>query len=156
MNLTPERLCAWFYAVAAQIAPEEFGFPPDAERNWLASLTRTKGRERSDLISGMKQGVNDLLTMSKFLGPHERKKLDLVLTARSLPSLGLMQAKLKRKHERVLKRGAIKNEEEYYIVAEILAGCEIDVSEAERAELGRIHAEYEVNSRITKPGLDQP
>ena len=137
MKLTPEQLASWFYT--AFPAP----FPPEAESEWLHQLSNAKGRERSAMISGMKQGMNDALNMLKMMPEETRAEVNLALADKELPTIEKMEVILKKKHQRILKRGHIKNDEEFYIVAEILSDLEFDISPADRRRLGEIYGEYE-------------
>jgi len=141
MTLTPEQLVDWFLVMN----PE---FPREFRAHWLALLASPpEGATRSQLISGMKQGINDTLSHARYFPEGERKKIDEALTAKGLPSIRKMDADLKKKHRRILARGHIKNDEEFYIVAEILAHLEFDISEADRRRLGTISYAYEIQAK---------
>jgi predicted hydrolase (HD superfamily) len=58
-----------------------------------------------------------------------------------------MEAGLKKKHLRILARGHIKNDEEFYIVAEILSDMEFEISEYDRAKLEQISYAYEARPK---------
>ena len=138
MKLSPEQMIDWFLAAF----PE---FPPENRSQWLAWLeTPPQGASRSEVISGMKQAMNDALTMAKDRPAQERQKIDATLAAKGLPSLRKMEAILKKKHQRILARGRIKDDEEFYIVAEILSDVDFPISGLERNKLGEISRDYEV------------
>lgn len=90
MKLTPEQLGLWFYtAFPAQ-------FPEDSAEKWNARLSQLKGRERSGAIYGMKQGVNDILKMTRMMPEEFRSKVDEALAANGLPSVRKMELVLKK------------------------------------------------------------
>lgn len=141
MKLTHEQLGDWFFTANPR-------FPPEARSQWLAMLkTPPKGAKRSEVVSGMKQGINDTLTMAKWWPVEDRKKIEEALAARGLPSLRKMDAGLKKKHQRILARGHIKNHEEFYIVAEILSDLNFEVSEEDRSRLSAISNAYETRAK---------
>jgi|GEM_PF-4763134 len=141
MKLTHEQLGDWFFTANPSFAPE-------ARSRWLAMLeTPPKGAKKSEIVSGMKQGINDTLTMAKWLSVEDRKKIEEALAARGLPSLRKMDAVLKKKHLRILARGHIKNDEEYYIIAEILSDLDFEVSKEDRSRLSAISNTYETRSK---------
>lgn len=97
---------------------------------------------RSELISGMKQGINDILRMLSRCPADLRKRIDDTLAAKGLPSLRAMEDGLKRKHQGILARGQIQNDEEYYIVAGILNDMDFEITETDRRKLEEISAAY--------------
>jgi hypothetical protein len=138
MKLSPEQLIDWFLAANPR-------FRPEFRSQWLGMLeSPPKGTRRSELISGMKQGINDTLTMAKWWPPEQRIKVDNALISKGLPTLRKMEAGLKKKHQRILARGSIRNDEEFYIVAEVLSDLDFDISELDRARLEKISYEYEI------------
>jgi len=132
MKQTTDQLITWFFAasVAAKM------HPPEAEANYRDALSKIKGKERSGIASGVKQGVNDLLHMADMWPLEKYEAVEAALSAKGLLSLERMQATLSRKHIAILKRGVIRNEEEYYIVAEMLSDMSSDLSDAQREQLG--------------------
>ncbi|MCF3648204.1 hypothetical protein [Synoicihabitans lomoniglobus] len=137
MKLTPEKMASWFFtAFPAQ-------FPAGEEEKWLNQFSQLKGRERRNAVAGMKQGVNDVLTMARHLPTEARTEIDSALAVKDLPSLRKMEAGLKKKHRTILKRGRIKNEEEFYLVAEILSDLEFDVTDFERTQLEKIALDFD-------------
>lgn len=140
MKLSNEQLATWFYTAMSAF------FQDGAEKEWIEHFNSVKGRERSGMLSGMlsgmKQGVNDALTMIKEMPRSERERIDALLATKDLPSLIKMQANLKKKHIQILKRGRIRNDEEYYIIAEILSDLEFDVTKDERVSLEEMSFSY--------------
>lgn len=141
MKLSSEQLIDWFLTANPR-------FPPEFRTRWLAMIeSPPQGTRRSDVISGMKQGINDTIAMSSCWTAAERKKVEDALAAKGLPSVRKMEAGLKKKHQRILARGHIKNDEEFYIVAEILSDGEFEISESDRIQLGKISYAYETRSK---------
>jgi len=136
MKLSPEDLIDWFLTANPR-------FPAEFRHRWLAELKAPSEGTRSEMISGMKQGINDTLTKAQWWSDAQRKNIDDLLVVKGLLSLRKMEAVLKKKHLRILSRGLIKNEEEYYIVAEVVSDLRIPLSEDERRKLGQFMAAYE-------------
>jgi len=140
MKLSHEQLVDWFFTANR-------GFPAAAKEMWLAMLSLPpEGLKRSEVVSGMKQGINDTLTTAKWKSVDERAKIDAALVAKGLPSLRKMEAVFKMKHKRILARGHIRNDEEFYIVAEILSDQEFEIVDADRCKLGEISYAYETRT----------
>jgi hypothetical protein len=141
MKLTNEQMYEWFRIAAVEL----LGVAEDS----FAKVSEAQGRERSS-ISGLKQGINDLITMSKH--GSVPASLDARLTAAGLPRLGEMRAALSRKETGILKRGVIRNEEEYYIVREVLCDADADLRSKRFERLGRLLAEYESKQQEAQSG----
>ena len=99
--------------------------------------------KRRRQLSGYKQAVNDVLSQSRYFTVAQRVAIDRRLAQRSLPNLRRLEMSLRRKHTAILKRGRIRNDEEYYIVQEILADVSFDVTDAERAALSGMAVQFE-------------
>lgn len=91
----------------------------------------------------MKQGINDTLTRAAYWNYKKWKEVSDALAAKGLPSIEKMELRMKQKHRHILKRAAIKNDEEFYLVAEILSDLTLDVSDEDRTALDGISTDYE-------------
>jgi hypothetical protein len=141
MKLTPEQLGDWFFTANPR-------FPAAFRDQWFAELKMPPaGTKKSEIVSGMKQGINDTLTKAKWMSPEERAMIDAALITRGLPSLRKMDAVLRKKHQRILARGCIRTDEEFYVVAEFLSDGGFDVTDSERAKLGEICYAYETRRK---------
>lgn len=142
MKLTPEQLGDWFYT-----ANREW-FGEGAYAMWLGHLKAPPdGITRSQLVSGMKEGINDTLAMAEGWNYKKWKEVSDALAAKGLPSIEKMELRMKQKHRRILKRGSIRNDEEFYLVAEILSDLTLDVSDEDRAALDAMSAAYETTKK---------
>lgn len=146
MKQSTDQLITWFFAasVAAKM------HPPEAEAGYREALSEMKGKERSGIASGVRQGVNDLLQMADLWPLETYQAVEAALSARGLPSLQKMQAALSRKHVAILKRDAIRNEEEYHIVAEMLSDMSSDLTVVQREKLGAMTVEYTKKLKTTR------
>ena len=138
MKLTNEQLYQWFKIVTVELLriPEDsFAKGPDAQPS------------KKESISGLKQAINDLLTMSKH--GSVPASLDSRLVASGLPRLDEMRAALSRKEAGILKRGIIRNDEEYYIVRETLSDADSNLRPKTIQRLGRLLAAYESKHQDT-------
>ncbi|MEO1218703.1 MAG: hypothetical protein AAFY45_34545, partial [Bacteroidota bacterium] len=69
---------------------------------------------------GLKMGMSDLIQMVNGQSEAFKKELNELLIASDLPSLKRLNAQIKNIAQKVLKRGEIKSESEYYIIKEVL------------------------------------
>lgn len=82
-----------------------------------------------------------------------RKDLNEQLINNRLPSLNTLIETIKDVPQKVLKRGKIKNLQEYNIIKEYLANQTSDISKKDAQQLERIFSDFE--SCYTKKRLEQ-
>jgi hypothetical protein len=137
MKLTPEALADWFFTANPK-------FSSNDRAKLLAMLaTPPAGATRSQIVVGLKQAISDTLLGEMEKSEADRRKIEAALAAKGLPSFNLMRARTKKMHKRILGRGLIKNDEEFSMVAEILADVDSEITSIERASLGRLVRSYE-------------
>jgi hypothetical protein len=98
---------------------------------------------RRGSASGMRQAINDLLSQVGFFGLGQQRAVSRRLARRNLPTLEMLSAMLRKKHEKILQRGRVRNEEEYYLVQEILASVDFPIEDEDRQQLSALAGEYE-------------
>lgn len=142
MKLSDEQLVDWLITTCPVM-------PESARQSFLDQIkSPPDGFTRSQMRSGFKQAINDTLSDIWGYAPaSDRKKMDATLAAKGLPSIFAMELALKKKHKRILKRGSIKTDEEFYIVKNILDDLESDVTPEERAELEKLSGRFEGDAR---------
>ena len=146
MKFTPEQQVVWFYTAFFVLAEANLSVE-EAVEQWLREYRAKSGRERSEMLSGLRQGINDTLVGARHSREVDIVRTDRALTEKGLPTIRKMAAALGKKHPRILKRGFIKDDEEFYIVAEILSDVDFDISDADRAKLGKISYAYETRAK---------
>ena len=97
----------------------------------------------SSLLSGTKEAVSDTIQMSVDLKADQVRTLDAALRADGVPTLSEMRVRFSRRWKSILKRGRIRSDPEFRIVAGILADLDCGVSAEERAALEKMSFEYE-------------
>ena len=98
---------------------------------------------RSKALDGLKQAVND--TVEELSGrPAEFvQRLDAALRERGLLTHSEIRRRYASSYKRILKRGKINTETEYYLVAGILADFSSLATSEERALLEQLESGYE-------------
>ena len=94
--------------------------------------------------AGVRQGLQDLLEMSRDLSPQKVQMADSHLKATGAPTLTTMRSEIWRTIPKLIKRGRIKTESEYYLLVERLndaTGAEL--SQADRDQLADMVVEFE-------------
>ena len=114
---------------------------PEKMREMRASLSASPSR------AGTTQVINDMLSVAKWWSTDTRNAVESAFKAKKLPSLRKLEATLRKKHRRILARGHIKDDDEFYIVAEILSDMDFDISDPERSALEGMSGEYEAKKK---------
>ncbi len=125
------------------------GRPEEAEEAVRQRYLHAEGEFRRLRRSGLKQGINDTLHLVE-QGYYPPKTIEVInrrLTARNLPKVDELLRQFRGTHLKILKRGRIRDEEEFYLVQNILADLEFDVTEEQRMKLDRLAGEFEQQVR---------
>jgi hypothetical protein len=112
------------------------------EKQPLSSLEILEKKNMKKAFSGLRQAINDCVEMSFHFDPAEVEKLDSQLRSRGIVTLSELRRRYSRAYARLMKRGQIKNETEYYLVRNVLD----DPTEKPREErkiLERMISDYE-------------
>lgn len=100
---------------------------------------------RSKALDGLKQAVNDTVEDLSDQPLEFIQRLDAALRERSIVTFSEVRRRYASSYKRIMKRGKIKTETEYYIVAGVLADFSSLASSDERVVLEQLVAEYESN-----------
>lgn len=92
---------------------------------------------------GLGMAINDTLEMSWDLKPAEVAAMDRDLSGRGIVTLSELRRRYSRQFKGILKRGKIRDETEYYLVAGILASFIADATDEERMKLDEMVGAYE-------------
>ena len=110
-------------------------------REAIASLDRQRPR---GWRAGIREGLQDLLEMSRELSPQKVQLADSHLKAAGAPTLSTMRAEIWRTIPKLIMRGRSKTESEYYLLVERLndaTGAEL--TQADRYQIAEMVAEFE-------------
>ncbi len=126
MRLTPEQLMNWWQIVMRS----HFNNP-----SYTVDTKRPMSKQE---IASMRQAINELLTAG--VGSYQ---LDEELRAAGLPDTDAMEEMLRRKEKAIIRRGSIRNDEEYDIANEALNSGINDLSKKAAAALATMIDEYQ-------------
>ena len=106
------------------------------------------GRPFSDSLSGLKQAVGDLLEMTRDFTIQEQQEADAYLTERGAVILTDMRRQIWQLIPKILKRGKIRNDEEYCLLKErAISMDDPEISDETRKLADRLLYEYECKAR---------
>jgi hypothetical protein len=98
---------------------------------------------RSKALDGLKQAVTDIVEALSGKSPEYIERLDAALRASGIITFSEVRRRYASSYKRILKRGKIKTETEYYLVAGVLADASCLATEEERTLLEQLVARYE-------------
>lgn len=87
--------------------------------------------------------TNEILSQAIHFDAGQIRSVERRLAAKNLPPLSSFTAKLNRQREGILRRGKIRNDDEYSIVKEIVCDTSSDVTEEDRVKFEHLLFAYE-------------
>lgn len=87
--------------------------------------------------------ISEILSMAIHFDAGQIRAIERRLAAKNLPALGSFTTKLYRQREGILRRGKIRNDDEYSIVKEIVCDTSSDVTEEDRVKFEHLLFAYE-------------
>jgi len=93
---------------------------------------------------GLKEGLRDAVASFHHWPADRLARLDERLRAKDLPAVAKLRAMVLDPVKKVLKRGVIKNVDEFYLIKEILDDGTSDLAESERSILQEAMFKFEV------------
>lgn len=143
MKLSPDQLGQWYRIARRYIFRSGGGGADDAKP---VALVPVDPRQ----VPGLKAAINDMLAMSggDFAMDREHQ-------AAGLPTFDEMAELLREKDRAILRRGVIRDEEEYYIVREILTDADSGRRPATLKKLGALLHAYEQAQSKPKPAAEK-
>jgi len=106
-------------------------------------LNKSERDSQAKARTGLKLMLDELFSMLDDAGPEELAELEAELQKAELPSLNELLAEVKQVPAKVLKRGKIRNEREWYVITELLSRIDAPISAAEREKLGQLCVTFE-------------
>lgn len=94
-------------------------------------------------IKSLRLGLNDCMMMLRDMSIESKQKLDQRLKKENLCTLNQLVFFYKKIEQKIIKRGRIKNEEEYRMVIEILNDLSSEIDDLEREKLSYLLVEFE-------------
>ena len=94
------------------------GLPPDKQP--MASLEALEKKGKKMAFNGLRQAINDCVEMSLHFDHKEVEKLDSQLRNRGIVTLSELRRRYSKSYAKIIRRGQIKNETEYYLVRNVL------------------------------------
>lgn len=107
------------------------------------SIIATYGKSKA--LVGLRQSVNDIVEQTCDWPAGARAYLDDALNAAGIITLSEVSRRYAASYKRILKRGTIRNDTEYYLVNGIVVDQASGISDEERAHLQELVDAYEAS-----------
>ena len=109
--------------------------------NVVSQIAEKYGRSKA--LEGLRQAANDLLEDFSHVSVDGVVALDEALRSQGIVTLSALRRRYASSLKRVLRRGAIQTETEYYMINAIVIDLASGVEHVERSELQRLLDAYE-------------
>ncbi|SHH62185.1 hypothetical protein SAMN05444169_8408 [Bradyrhizobium erythrophlei] len=119
------------------------GLPSDKAP--VASLEALEKKSLKKAFDGMRQAINDCVEMSWRFDPAEVKRIDSQLRSAGIVTLSELRRRYSKGYAKIMKRGRIKDEPEYYLICNVLHDPTEKTPE-ERKSLEELISDYEARS----------
>jgi len=133
-----ETLSAWTACYIEHAVSLPPNLPPEghpiAVLDSMARNSPTRARQ------GLEMMIGDFMEGAAHLSIEEVARLDAVFCQRQLPTLSSIRARFMKQIKGIVKRGAIRSEEEYYLVRNAVEGTSV---QGEQPRMWALLAAYE-------------
>jgi len=133
------------YEILWQFQAQLFQMDANAEYSPVNVLSSWEKQSLSLARRGLKEGLRDSITMILELPIETRAIINQTLINEGLPGLQKITSEIKDIPNKVLKRGKIKNLDEYYVVKEVLDNLDSNISQGDITKLNNLFFEFEKN-----------
>ena len=120
-----------------QIDPSDEIHPANVGKRIVDSMGRSRALE------GWRQASNDILEETQDLSPPVLTELDRIFRSRGILTISELRYRQSASFRRILKRGSIRNETEYYLINGIVVDMANGIPEEERDALQRLMDAFE-------------
>ncbi len=123
---------------------------PNISYSPIKVLDNWEKQSKSIAKKALKIGLNDIVTMFIDLDNDAKKNINDKLSAKDLPNFYQLIGTIKDTIQKALKKGKIKNLDEYYIIKEFIDNQSSDISLVDRQQLNLIFIEFETSFATKK------
>jgi hypothetical protein len=113
-----------------------------SDKTPVASLEALEKKSLKKAFDGLRQAINDCVEMSMHFDPAEVRRLDSQLRSAGIVTLSELRRRYSKGYAKIMKRGRIKNETEYYLIRNVLHDPTEKTPE-ERKSLEELISDYE-------------
>ena len=106
----------------------------------MEAVAKAEAVSKARAIKSVSAGITDTVAMTQGYSQQEVASVDEAFVREGLPSLTAMRALLSKDIDKILKAGAVANEEEYYALKALE---DAEIPETTRVEIEKLLGDYE-------------
>ncbi len=133
-----------FVSVFASYAWKIDPVDPAHPANVASHIASTMGKSKA--LSGARQAANDVIESLQDSTQQELAAFDAKLLEAGAVALGEMRRRYSRQYKRILKRGVIRSETEFYLVKGVLDSCTESLDQNDQVVLSSLVLAFEQSS----------
>lgn len=124
-----------------------WGIDPSAQTHPINTLDRiVEDFGRSRALEGLSQATNDTIEDAARFSPAELEAIDSKCRSAGIVTVSEIRRRYSASFRRIVKRGSIRNDTEYYLVNGIIIDHTNSISDDEREALQHLIDRYEMRS----------
>jgi hypothetical protein len=112
----------------------------------IACLEALEQKSLGKAKAGLRQAINDIIEMTRHLSNSEVQRIDSELRQRNLITLTALRRRFSKAYAKILKRGTLRDETEYYLIQNVVNDQAIQLDLSERAALARMIDHFETRA----------
>ncbi len=132
-----------FLVVVARFRDERYAQPVSMLASLQGVLTAAERRGRRVPLAGLKQAAHDQVSWFRSMSRESVREADAYLRNRGAITITAMTAQVRRIVPNVLKRGRIRDDEEFYILTELLNDVASGLVGRDRKQAEKLVRDYE-------------
>ncbi|HLP20760.1 MAG TPA: hypothetical protein VK174_10680 [Chitinophagales bacterium] len=111
------------------------------------AMEQLKYKSKANARSGLKMGLSDMIIMLSYAPEEVKTNINEELVSKGLPSINKIISEIRDIVPKLIKRGKIKNLDEYYIIKEFIDDVDSNISKEERVKLNDVVFDFENRKR---------
>lgn len=119
------------------------GIDVNADISPTKVLKQLEQKSKSIARRGLKAGLLDIFQMLSHFPVELKDEVNEKLCEERFPTLNKLATVVTDIYNKVLRRGKIKNLEEYYVIKEVLDDMTVDISDEDRKKLNEFFCQFE-------------
>jgi hypothetical protein len=135
------------HAILWEFQAKQWGMDSDVDSSPVKVLERWEKRSESMARKGLKETLRDTLTQMIDYPEDIKTEMNKNLKQNNYPTIQLLSAQIRNTPKKVISRGKIKDDDEYYVIKEFLDDLESDISTEEREKFNEIIIDFEFNQK---------
>ncbi len=140
-----------FLVTVARFRDERYAAPVSILTSLQGVLAAAEGRGSRVPVGALRQAAHDQVSWFRSMPRESIREADAYLRDRGAITITVMMAEVGRMVLKVLKRGRIRDDEEFYVLTELLNDVSSGLVGRDRERAGKLVSDYESRSGPKTP-----